>query len=55
VNVSAQGEHGVVLIQTMHLMGRVARPYNTCVGVNFMFALARTATRLEIFSLEVFA
>ncbi len=37
-----QGEHRVVLTQVMHLSGRVARPYNICVGANSMFALART-------------
>ena len=49
-----QGEHGVLLTQTMHLLaataapsglaaltGRVARPYANVVGANSMFALAR--------------
>jgi putative copper export protein len=49
-----QGEHRVLLTQIMHLLaataapgglaaltGRVARPYNICVGANSMFALAR--------------
>ena len=48
-----QGEHGVVLTQTMHLLaakpaplglaaltGRVARPYNICVGATLVVALA---------------
>ncbi len=51
-----QGEHGVVLTQTMHLTGRVARPYNICVGANSMFALARTANGLQtICKLEDFS
>jgi hypothetical protein len=43
--LASEGEHGVVLTQVMHLSGRVARPYNICVGANSMFALpfARTS------------
>ena len=50
--VSGEGEHRVVLTQTMHLLaakpvplglaalaGRVARPYANIVGANSMFAL----------------
>jgi hypothetical protein len=37
-----QGEHRVVLTQVMHLSGRVARPYNICVGATLVVALART-------------
>ena len=37
--VSGEGEHGVVLTQTMHLAGRVARPYNVCVGATLVVAL----------------
>jgi hypothetical protein len=50
-----QGEHGVVLTQTMHLTGRVARPYANVVGANsscdrmcyMTFALARTANGIN--------
>jgi hypothetical protein len=38
IRCPGEGEHGVVLTQVMHLTGRVARPYNICVGANSMFA-----------------
>jgi hypothetical protein len=47
LNLASQGEHGVLLTQIMHLTGRVARPYNICVGANPVFALARTSSEPE--------
>jgi hypothetical protein len=38
IGCTGEGEHGVLLTQIMHLTGRVARPYNICVGANSMFA-----------------
>ena len=32
--LASQGEHGVVLTQTMHLAGRVAHPYANVVKAN---------------------
>jgi hypothetical protein len=43
--LASEGDHEGVLTQTMHLTGRVARPYGTpiFVGATLVVALARTA------------